>query len=86
MRGTSTFICGWMNPIAAAHCAALAGALQFAGFTAVPVELAMEDVVMRFNPGKLRLTISTLVKKNSLSLMMGPPSVPPAWWRHSGAL
>ena len=82
MRGTSTFICFWMRATAAAHCAAVA---VHAPLMVLPSALTAL-LMMRLMPGKFRFTTSKSEKKNSLSFLIGPPSVPPAWCRHSGGL
>jgi hypothetical protein len=57
------------------HCAAVA--VQVAGRICPPVSVKLV-LMMRLRPGKLRLTISVFRKKNSLSFLIGPPTVPPA--------
>ena len=59
LRGTSTFIWRRMKPVAAAHCDAVA--VQ-AAVILLPLRSVNWVLMMRFCPGKFRLTISPLRK------------------------
>ena len=83
VRGTCTFICFVMKAIAVLHWAAVA--VQAVG-SRLPAESVNEVLMIRLSAGKFRFTNSKLLKKNNLFFTMGPPSVPPAWCRHSGGL
>ena len=70
----------------AAHCAGVAaGCVDVA--TPQPIQLwvvGLTATVLRLSTmGKLRRVTSVLRKKNSLSFLMGPPRVAPAWLRFS---
>ena len=67
----------------AEHWAAVAGAAH-------PIQLCVvwltEELITLLTRGKLRRWASVSKKKNSLSFLMGPPTVPPRIWRTSGGL
>src|SRR5579863_3683605 len=52
-RETGTFIWAFRKLVAAAHCAAVAGAVQFDGSTAVPAGLLINGFAMRLSPSEL---------------------------------
>ena len=83
--GTGLFICACRNLAAAVHCAA--AAVQLDASTVLPVESAINGLVMRFRPWASRFMISRFTKKKTSSLpMMGPPVWTPVrycFWRTS---
>src|SRR5215472_2427437 len=76
-RSTTVFICELRKPIAAAHCAGVAGAVQFAAFTKAPEGTPIRGLLIRFKPWELPRVASTLENQKRRSGKIEPPAPPP---------